>query len=54
MAEAAREKAMNAMIAFKSKLVSVIFSAKKSGKKMKMFLMYWCGRMSFMIDDNVK
>ena len=51
MAEAVREKAMNAMKALVNNAVSVIFNAKKSGKKMKRFLMYWWGRMSFMSDD---
>lgn len=40
MAEAVREKAMNAMIALRSRLASVIFSAKKSGRKIKRFFMY--------------
>jgi hypothetical protein len=47
MAEAVREKAIKAIKALKSRLVSVILSAKKSGRKMKKFLMYWWGRMSF-------
>ncbi len=40
MAEAVREKAMNAINALRSKLVSVILRAKKSGRNIKRFLMY--------------
>jgi hypothetical protein len=43
-----REKAMNAMKAFVRSDTSVIFRAKKRGRKMKRFLMYWCGRISLM------
>ena len=40
MALAVREKAMNAMMAFVKSAGSVIFMAKKRGRKMKRFLMY--------------
>ena len=40
MALAVREKAMKAIKALVNSSVSVIFRAKKSGRKMKRFLMY--------------
>ncbi len=48
MALAVSEKAMKAMMALKSSAVSVIFMAKKRGRKMKRFFTYWWGRMSLM------
>ncbi len=49
MALATRLKATKASVAFRRRERFVIFRAKKSGRKMKMFLMYWWGRINIKI-----
>ena len=46
MALAHRENAMNAIKAFSNRSKFVIWSAKNSGKNIKVFFIYWCGRVN--------